>query len=251
METKNNSTSENSVYTYSLVIERKHGILINEEGRRLLIDTGSPINIGNPFMLCGEIQNSSNLGMLSQIKEHSGLELIDGLIGMCTLRKWNLRLDYPNKKVQFSSTPFEMPGCKTAIHTLFGMAIFFDATLDGTNQKRRVILDSGAPISYINPELVKNQSLSSNANVPIDFIHDFHPEIGEFTVPIYPEMQMSIGNGAYRLPVNFGILPSTSLISLSTSVLSDAIIGYDLLSKVSVSFNWSENTMTICNSNNQ
>ena len=243
METKNNSTFENSVWTYSLVIERKHGILINEEGRRLLIDTGSPINIGNPFMLCGEIQNSSNLGMLSQIKEQSGLE-IDGLIGMSTLRKWNIRLDYPNKKVQFSSTPFEMPGCKTAIHTLFGMAIFFDATLDGTTQKRRVILDSGAPISYIKPELVKQFA-------PIDSIADFHPEIGEFTVPIYPEMQMSISNGSYRLPVNFGVLPGASLISLSTSVLSDAIIGYDLLSKVPVSFNWSESTMTIGNPNNQ
>lgn len=81
-------------------------------------------------------------------------------------------------------------------------------------------------------------------NAPVDSIKDFHPEIGEFTVPLYPEIQMSLGDG-YNLPVSFGVLPSISLVSLSTTMLADAIVGYDLLSKGMVELSFTDHTMTL------
>lgn len=231
------NTMNEGCFTYKLEIDRKHGILVDEEGRRYLIDTGSPISYSDgPLTLCGKNQESNTGAMLNHIRKISNLD-IDGLIGMSTLRQYHVLFDYPHGQIKLSTKAFDIPGCKMKIQTVLGMAIFFEANLDGIDKPRRIILDSGAPISYVNPELVKFYA-------PVDSIKDFHPEIGEFTVPLYPEIQMSLGDG-YNLPVSFGVLPSTSLVSLSTTMLADAIVGYDLLSKGMVELSFTDHTMTL------
>lgn len=239
METKNSTQKENlneSCFTYKLEIDRKHAILVTEEGKRYLIDTGSPISFSDgPLYLCGRLQESNTGGMINHIRKVSNLD-IDGLIGMATLRQYPYMLfDYPNNQISFSTKTFNTKGSTVNIYSLFGMAIFFDAKIGGSNQ--RVILDSGAPISYIKPELVEMLS-------PISSVRDFHPEIGEFDVPLYPSLDLAIGDNS--IPISFGVLPSTSLVSLSTTVLADCIVGYDLLQhgKVELCFSSSKPTMT-------
>lgn len=237
METKNSSQSVNeNCFTYQLDIDRKHGILVTEEGKRYLIDTGSPVSFTDgPLYLCGRLQESNTGGMINHIRKVSNLD-IDGLIGMATLRQYpHILFDYPHNKISFSTKSFNTKGYTGNIYCMFGMAIFFDAKINGSSH--RIILDSGAPISYIKPDLVKMLT-------PITSVRDFHPEIGEFDVPIYPELELAIGDAC--IPISFGVLPSTSLVSLSTSVLADCIVGYDLLKhgKVELSFSSPKPTMT-------
>lgn len=222
---------ETKVWTYTLSIEKKHLILINEDNKRLLIDTGSPMNLGEPFMLCGELQPSSNIGMMNQIRELlSGVE-IDGLVGMSTLRRYHILLDIPSKKIQFSNKPFGLVGSEVKIRSILGL-IGFDAKVD-IDINVSVVLDTGATLSYLNPAKVPNCT-------PVDHVEDFHPSIGRYNVEVLPEMQFQVG---YHLfPVSFGILPQ----SLSfANMFADAIVGWDLYgNRGIIELNFENSTMT-------
>ena len=223
---------ETKVWTYTLSIEKKHLILINEDNKRLLIDTGSPMNLGASFMLCGELQTSSNIGMMNQIRELSGLEL-DGLIGMSSLRRYHILLDVPSKKIQFSNKPFSLVGSEVKMRSVFGI-ICFDATVD-VDKKISVLFDTGAPVSYLNPEIVPDY-------VPIDHIEDFHPSLGRYNVDLLPEMVFEVGY--HQFPVSFGILPQTPLSGLA-NMLSDAIVGWDLFHRSIIELDFDSNRMII------
>jgi hypothetical protein len=52
--------------------------------------------------------------------------------------------------------------------------------------------------------------------------------------------------GHYALGISFGVLPKDKSISLITTLLCDAVVGYDLFSQASmVELNFENNTMTI------
>lgn len=220
------------VWTYTLSIEKKHLILINEDNKRLLVDTGSPMNLGEPFKLCGQLQSSSNIGMMNQIRELSGLE-IDGLIGMSSIRRYHILLDVPSKRIQFSNKPFGLDGSDVKIRSVLGL-IGFDAKVD-IDINVSVLLDTAAPISYLNPEIVPNCK-------PVDHVEDFHPSLGKYNVEVLPEMQFQVG---YHLfPVSFGILPESPLCGFANK-LADAIVGWDLYqSRGIIELNFENNTMT-------
>jgi len=229
---------ETKVWTYTLSIESKHPVLIQEStGQRLLIDTGSPINIGSPFQLCDELHNASNMGMLKEINALSQLN-IDAVIGLQTLKKYHCLFNYNERTVQFSKNAFGIYGAEIDIQTPGDMFISFKGNLYG-DEKTMVstILDTGATTSYI------NESYCAYAS-PTETIQDFYPGIGTFDVVKFEEIHFVLGH--YALGISFGVLPKDKSISLITTLLCDAVVGYDLFSQASmVELNFENNTMTI------
>lgn len=227
---------ETKKWRYTLSIEDKHAILL-DGNHRYLIDTGSPINIGHPFKLCDEMHNASNLIMLGEINKLSGLN-VESVIGLNTLKKYHCLFDYNNRTVQFSNKAFEIYGAQVQIETPGNMFISFKGNLYGDRETMvSTILDTGATTSYINPSYFAKSS-------PTEIVQDFYPGLGSFEVAKYPEIHFVLGY--YALGISFGVLPENTSISRITTLLCDAIVGYDLFSQSSlVELDFENETMTI------
>ena len=227
---------ENGVYSYKLEIVDKHPVLRNVLDKRYLIDTGSPISmtVGNePFLLCGKSFESSTLNIIDTVQELSGLEEVDGLVGLDVLSKFNVFISYKDNVIQFSHEAFQIPGQTVPMHVMpLKSAIIFNADLEG--QPISCILDTGAQIDYVISNKLVEGLVEGNGRV-VGEAQDFSPFAGRFTTPLY---EMSLGVGELNCPVKCGILPaSMSTFSKLVGLMGDAVIGYDLLSQFDVAIN--------------
>ena len=231
--------NENGVYQYRLEVVDKHAVMTNFQGKRFLVDTGSPVSMtvnSEPFMLCGEAFESSPLNIIDTVQELLGLDL-DGLIGLDVLSKFNVLISYKEGVIKLSHEAFQIPGQAMPMHVLpLKSAVIFKAELNG--QPVNCILDTGAPINYvISKRLIDGLESVGQAD-------DFYPGVGHFTTTLY---DMSLGVGDVSIPVKCGMLPeSMSLLSGFISMMGQAVIGYDLLSQVdAVAINFRDKTMII------
>lgn len=226
----------NKVFSYPIEIEKKHCILINEENKRFLVDTGSPTSVAyDEFTFCGNRHHAHGTILLNSVRELSGLQ-IDGLIGLDLMKKagGNVLIDYPNREIRFSSRSFDIQGCSTRLHTMLGMAVCFDAEYEG--RTTRCLLDTGAQISYINGHLVENLKPSGQAA-------DFHPLMGNFEVSLYDNIDFKVED--IDIPMTCGVLPPGSSLDVTTSMITEAILGYDLLKDHQVSIDFNNKLFTV------
>ena len=211
-------------------------LIIDNNGQKVLVDTGSPVTIGRSdhFMFMDQEYKSMTSLMghdISSISEMMGYD-IDVLMGLDVIGEYEMFTDYKNGKVTFSSEkiPFE-PVCTTPITREMG-AICVILRVKGKDVK--LALDTGAKISYI------AESYTSDEN-ETEFRKDFHPAIGQFETPIYA-MEASVDGRSF--PVNFGKLPSLFAMSLQMVGIEGAI-GYDLFSAFKVLLDFKNNKLLI------
>ena len=226
----------NKVFSYRIEIEKKHSILINEENKRFLLDTGSPVSMAyEPFTFCGQEHQPHGTMLLNSIRELSGLD-VAGVIGLDLLKKGggHVLIDYPNQKIHISNRAFNIQGYASHMHTMLGMAVGFDALFKEI--PARCILDTGAFISYVKPYMVKDLK-------PVRHEMDFHPFVGEFEVPIYENLVFTFGDK--NVPVTCGLLPQESALAFAASKVGDAILGYDLLQSHQVEIDFKNKVLTI------
>lgn len=217
-------------YTYKLSIEKKHPIIITDEGMRLLVDTGSPITMARPFELCGHLMTGGPTALVGTIRNLSGLN-VDGLIGLDILKRYHVVIDYPNGQILFSKQPIGIRGERLPMNRMLG-TIGFDADINGRPCK--VILDTGAQISYVNADLVEGDE-------PVGHDTDFYPALGSFDVELH-KVALGIGD-AGGMVITAGVLPG--LLECLTSFIGQSIIGYDLLSKAQVELDFENGFITI------
>lgn len=211
-------------------------LIINNDGQKVLVDTGSPVTIGSSdkFMFMDQEYNCIRALMghdINDIAEMMGYH-IDVLMGMDVIGKYKMLTDYKSKKVTFSSEdiPFE-PIC-TAPIIREGEPVCVILRIKGNDVK--LALDTGAKISYI-------AETYTSGETAIEVLEDFYPMIGQFTTPIYA-MEASIGGQSF--PVKFGKLPK--LIALPLQMVGiEGIIGYDLFSKYKVLLDFHNNRMLL------
>ena len=209
-------------------------LIINNDGQKVLVDTGSPVTIGSSdhFVFMDQEYEciTSLMGKdISSISEMMGSD-IDVLMGMDVIGKYDMLTDYKSKKVTFSSEeiPFE-PICTIPIAQTEG--VFF-VILKVKGEDVRLFLDTGAKISYIAEAYTSDETA-------IEVLEDFYPVIGKFKTPIYA-MEASIDGQSF--PVKFGTLPT--LIAMSLQMMgNEGIIGYDLFSKYKVLLDFQNNQM--------
>lgn len=232
--------NENGVYQYKLEVIDKHAVMTNFQGKRFLVDTGSPVSMtvnSEPFMLCGEAFESSPLNIIDTVQELSGLD-VDVLIGLDVLSKFNVLISYKEGFIKLSHEAFQIPGQTMPMHVLpLKSAVIFKAELNG--QPVKCILDTGAPVNYVvSDRLVEGLESAGECE-------DFYPGVGRFATTLY-NMNLGIGEASV-LPVKCGILPtSLSTVARIVSLMGQAVIGYDLLSQVdAVAINFRDKTMII------
>ncbi len=209
---------------YDIKLSNGH-ILIEGGNGRLLVDTGSPLSFheSGRLILGGQEFSvpTSLMGTDAEYVSNNVHERVSGLVGMDLIgRLGGVRIDVPAGKLAF--------GCGTdgmmRIPSHVGMGyVFMDMTVNG--RQVRVILDTGAPVSYVSPSLTKGLT-------PVGRVTDFNPMVpgDTFETPIF-EIPASFAGKDYTMRA--GHLPQ--LMGAAISLLGvEGVVGMEILGRIPV-----------------
>ncbi|MBQ9174374.1 MAG: hypothetical protein IJ584_16310 [Bacteroidales bacterium] len=163
---------------YRITLVKDH-ILIGEYGSFILIDTGSPLSFHSTgkIQLCGDTISvpTSILNTDSDyLSSHIG-ERVCGLIGMDLIQRYGALIDVPSGKVVFGQSSEGMERVPSQI-----LMNYLIIHMDILGEDYKVVLDTGAPVSYVNPSITEGLT-------PVDRVVDFNPMVPEdtFETPIF------------------------------------------------------------------
>ena len=200
-------------------------ILIEGGNGRLLVDTGSPFSFheSGRLILGGQefsVPTSLNGTDAEYVSEHVN-DRVSGLVGMDIIdRLGGVRIDLPAGKLTFGCGTEGMR--RVPSHTGLGY-VFMDMTING--RPVHVILDTGAPVSYVSPSLTEGL-------IPVDRVTDFNPMVpgGTFETSIF-EFPASFAGRDFSMRA--GHLPK--LMDAAISLLGvKGVVGLEILSRFPV-----------------
>jgi hypothetical protein len=157
------------------LIEHEGHLLIDVDGRRCLIDTGSPWSLGAlPLTLAGRefaAQKHDLIGTTAaSLAEMVGTHL-DGLIGTDVLGEFDVEISSRDSRFTVSEAIMRM---EEGVHaeTVQGVPLIWCETM---GKPVRMFFDTGAPLSYVSEEYLQGSP-------SLGTLEDFHPLMGRFTV---------------------------------------------------------------------
>lgn len=201
-----------------------HHIIINDNGRTLLIDTGSPSTLfdGDEFEFLGKCVHK---GILSFPPEIIGEMLgthIDALVGCDILKHFSVLIDCGQSSITFSDEELSLPdGECFPLSSKLGLPCV-SLHLNGLDGD--FFLDTGAKISYVKRNFVNGLTPERQEN-------DFYPGYGHFETPVYSIPTSVVG---HEFPVSYGTLPKMLELSLLNLTGATGIIGHDLFQHFAV-----------------
>lgn len=165
----------------SLVLEHGHFIILMD-GKRVLVDTGSPVSFGNGVMFFDELLSNQSvyyqfLDIINQNYNKLGLtKKIDALIGLSTLINHKIIFGLKDGKVFVDTDGWKDRKCKiTTSITSEGRLV---STIKVNGTKVDVIVDTGAWISYV-------PKAALNGLSPVGQYSDWNPNVNDFTGATY------------------------------------------------------------------
>ena len=205
---------------YNIELIDNH-IVIVEDGLRFLIDTGSPVTISNhvTISLFGVRVNTQKNIMghtsIDDINRSIPKANLDALIGGDILNKISFSISLSNKLLKLNPVINHNEYNEFSLSNFMGIPI---VVLMICGKEINFFLDTGAKISYLNSNFVKDQQ-------PIRVEQDFYPGFGDFETSIF-QIQAEL---FYQLKkYDFGVLPESLESSLSIGGTS-GIIGNNIL----------------------
>lgn len=207
---------------YDIKLSLGH-VLINSGSGWLLMDTGSPLSFHKDgrIILCGE-QFSVPTSLLNADADYVSRnvkETVSGLVGMDIIGRFGVKFDLPAGKLTFGCPAEGM----TRLPSRMVMGYMtVEMTLNG--RQARVILDSGAPVSYVSRSFTEGL-------IPVDRIKDFNPMVpgDTFETDIF---QFPASFAGRDFTMRAGHLPT--LMSMAVSLLADGVVGQEILSRFPV-----------------
>ena len=213
-------------------------LIIEVDGQKVLVDTGSPVTFGKPNHLTfmGEEYQCPysvpGIGSIDTIVEMVKYP-VDVLMGLDVIKNYYVLVDYQQQQITFSTEPIEFESAVSApISTVMGCPCV-ELAAKGKNVKMAV--DTGARISYIDKALTEGENAEETRD-------DFSPMLGgNFQTPIF-SMEASIGETSF--PVKFGVLPTLYAAYLQRGGIY-GVIGYDLFNAFPVLLDFKNNQLHI------
>lgn len=192
--------------------------MIDVEGRRYLVDTGSPSSIGRaPVRLAGRefgMQSADPMGNTCESLVEMVGTPFDGLIGTDILGEFDLEIALGEGTLTLSVAPLEMAG-GLPVESLQRVPIV-ECQING--QPVRMFFDTGAPLSYLSEACVQGCTTLGE-------VEDFHPLLGRFRVPTFAVPLQAWGQ---RINVRAGQTPTLLEAALSLGG-ADGILGTEVL----------------------
>ena len=202
-------------------------LLLETVGGRYVIDTGSPASFarGGEIYFAGRTSDvpTSYMGMLDSdtLSGYIGAK-VDGLIGMDILGGFCLTF-FKNRLIIDDSDKMEEGFVSLPTDSFMGIPV---VTVNVGGREVKVFIDSGAKISYLNPNLIEDLPEEET-------VHDFYPGIGEFDVNV---STAPCSLASFSLRARFGRLPTLLQMTLMMGG-AEGILGHDLFSKYEVRLN--------------
>lgn len=207
-------------------------LIIEENGKKLLIDTGSPVSIvEDDVMLCGQhITSAFNLVSIDHLSELLGMH-VDALVGNDILSRFLVMIDYCGHSITFSDEPLALDGAESIpLETFMG---YLKINMSVLGEENAFFLDTGAKISYLDSGKTKGLSPECEGT-------DFYIGIGKFTTPIF---NLDATIGAYTFNTQFGNLPELLNSTLIGVTGVSGIIGYDLFAQFKILLDYQNKKM--------
>ena len=218
--------------TYTINNYDNH-LIIDDNGKTLLVDTGSPFSIFDDATLdfCGR-QFPKGITMVSAetISNLLGMH-VDALVGNDVLRQFAVLVDYSNGTIIFSDEDLSLPGGQAiALGNSFGIP---KVTMQLRGKEGSFFLDTGAKISYVKSSTLDGLTPDGQAT-------DFYVGYGDFETPIY-HVPTSIGN--HEFTVQYGTLPRILELSLIGLSGTTGVVGYDFFNSHVVLLDYKNDTL--------
>ena len=193
------------------------------DGKRCLVDTGSPVSIGEqPIWLLGaqHALQRSVMGLTAAgVSEMVGTP-IDALLGADVLHAGPFLVDWNHGTIAFSRTPIPFEGAAVPTRRVMGIPI---VTFRHGGEPVSGFLDSGAKLSYMPAERA--------AGLPSDGeAEDFYPGFGRFTTDT---VRAPVELGGFPFEARFGVLPDMLAMTLGLAGVS-WILGSDAFKRFRV-----------------
>jgi hypothetical protein len=208
--------------TYLLEFHDDHPIA-RIGGRRCLIDTGSPVSIGEqPVWLLGAqrpLQREVMGLTLAGLSEMVGTPL-DALVGADVLHAGPFLVDWNHGTIAFSRAPIPFEGTAVPTRRVLGIPI---VTFRCAGEAVSGFLDSGAKLSYMPAE--RTAGLPSDGEA-----EDFYPGFGRFTTNTF---RATLELGGFPFEARFGVLPDMLVMTLGLAGVS-WILGSDVFKRFRV-----------------
>lgn len=219
----------------SIAIEEVNSHIIINDEQNVLIDTGSPLSFhqSGQIVLGNETFNvpSSVLGVTSEYLSQKVGKEINGLVGMDILNKNPIMISLKDKMMFINDDAhYEKILRQVGELSRSGGLMGIEMLING--QLARMIVDTGAKISYVKGPFVEGLESKGEAD-------DFLPYIGDFKTSLYPcttTLLFETNHEEVSYKQDFGEMPPT--ISKIVSTLNmDGIIGYEFFKKFRLQIN--------------
>lgn len=205
---------------YEIEMEKGH-LVAKIEGKKFIIDTGSPITSGKVnTTIWGSINFSGGYVLINEINKLTGLSA-DGLIGMNCLKGSNFAINLKEKKMFVTNARPEEDGKKIPVK--FKLLIP-ELEVNVNGERLSMLFDTGATISYIPKKMTMNLT-------PVGEFEDFYPGLGRFQTPLY-DVDVVIGNN--KVTLKAGVLPD--MLRGLLGVISDGVLGNEIFQHFSINF---------------
>ena len=205
---------------YNIKLSKGHILIDNGEGW-LLVDTGSPLSCheaGRIDLDGGHFSVPTSIPIYNvdanYLSEKIG-ERVRGLVGMDILGRTHVKIDLPGGKMTFGCSTEGMRRTPSSI----GLMGYVSVDMNVNGRQARLILDTGAPISYVFPSITEGVEA-------VDRVTDFHPSIfggnDSFETPIFEfpasfagnDFTMRAGHLPLALRLELGLLGASGVIGL-------------------------------------
>jgi Ca-activated chloride channel family protein len=189
------------------------------DGRRILLDTGSPFSIGNGAtldILGQRFTPGSALGVTTNKLSMWMKTEIDALLGCDILSQFVVSIDWWQSTLTFATHGTSLSGTELSAELLMGTPVLEFRSPTG---RTRGIFDTGAKLCYVPRSATTNK-------MPINHTHDFLPGFGAFESDVY-ELQFEFAGHSFQ--ANCGILPDSAAKLLHGMTGIEWVIGTDLL----------------------
>jgi len=221
-------------HTYPYTMVDGH-LLLDCEGRRLLLDTGAPSSVypepAMPFAGALHPATGDYLGVsLEEVSVLVGTQL-DGLIGADALIPYDTVIDPVRHEVRVHQGEHDPHGAHLALDCAMIVPIV-EASISG--EPARMIFDTGAKLSYLDRTFI-------DAFPPAGTREDFFPGLGTFTTETF---EVPFQLGCHTFTITTGSLTAIPAMALSL-VGASGILGSVLFDHFTVYYSPRRQELTL------
>jgi hypothetical protein len=210
---------------HTLRYELFDGHIIAWEGSvTYLIDTGAPLSVGEDRSLIFadrtfEVQNNYMGVTPQELSRHVGTG-IQALVGADILSNFNLVIDPRSSEILLSDGEITLSGIELEVDYYMGIPII---QAEVNDQAIRMFFDTGAKLSYLNPEITLNYPT-------LGTVQDFYLGTGSFNTRIF---RVPIKLSTAEVDLTVGVLPDLLQLTLMMADTS-GILGTGILADFAV-----------------